>query len=70
MWQPIETAPRDGTIVLLWDGRKITTASYDPDYGGSWDLVVCGDYAESSEFYGATHWHTLPAPPNAQTPDP
>ena len=71
-WQPIETAPKDGTWVLLAGG--------DIDYG--WDdpskpASVVGQWTADSEcwqfawydggFYGEyetpTHWRPLPAPP-------
>ncbi|MCA0276272.1 MAG: hypothetical protein LCH86_09725 [Proteobacteria bacterium] len=28
-WQPIETAPKDGTFVLVWNGNKLHCARYD-----------------------------------------
>lgn len=61
-WQPIETAPTDGTEVLVWappahglPGLR-AVAAYHPDAG--W--TVC-------EFREATHWRPLPAAP--ESPD-
>jgi hypothetical protein len=70
MWQPIETAPRDGTRVLLW-------GACSGDVGGqlTGPVAVTGcfsDYAQAFEadptdYYTvaveATHWMPLPAPP-------
>jgi hypothetical protein len=65
-WQPIETAPKDGTKVLVyatvlhpekWGVHlepMVCAASYHPDAG--W--CVC-------EIRDATHWRPLPAPPAA-----
>jgi len=56
-WQPIETAPRDESEVLVWDGSKIRTAYF---WGGSW--WSHGD--DGSDFFVyPTHWQHLPSPP-------
>jgi len=60
-WQPISTAPRDGTQVLLCLGSHI------------W----LDHWMESKEYNGwvyhsptdATHWMPLPSPPDAQQPE-
>lgn len=57
-WRGIESAPRDGTRVLVWAGRCCdlpgfwTIAAYHKDAG--W--CVC-------ELREATHWQPLPPPP-------
>jgi hypothetical protein len=58
-WQAIESAPKDGTEVLLWvdySRTQIMTGSYS---FGSWfptdgDKPICGL---------PTHWSPIPAPP-------
>ena len=60
-WKPIETAPTDGTEVLVyaspWDGLEgfQCVVSYHKDAG--W--CVC-------ELREATHWMPLPAPPKGE----
>lgn len=58
-WQPIETAPKDGTEVLIFDGAN-RTVGYFNRY---WSLSVMGAYAEDDEIYDPTHWMPLPEPP-------
>jgi hypothetical protein len=65
-WQPIETAPRDGTWILVYEGDWI-----DPRFVGHevahWSKSSFGNPAwrDSSDnvFDGATHWMPLPAAP-------
>jgi hypothetical protein len=70
-WQPIETAPKDGTQLLLWEqydaepfigywhGRRdrwaASTTYYDTDGNACVVDRVCSD--------GVTHWMPLPPPP-------
>lgn len=67
MWQPIETAPKDGTEILGYACGKMTTVywnvdQYDIDLGGYWTLVIPGAWAEDGE-WNPTHWQPLPGPP-------
>ena len=68
-WQPIETAPKDGTEVLLW-GR------YWSDSQGLFSRPHVGSYVENLERWQVgvshhdyrfrvrpTHWMPLPPPP-------
>ena len=52
IWQPINTAPRDGTVVDLWliAGARYTDAWWDDD-----DNTWCG--LDESLF---SHWAPLP----------
>jgi len=67
-WQPIETAPRDGTPVLLTCGERALEPDGDThcdigrwgkDFWGepSWVMNAGGDWPN------ATYWQPLPAPP-------
>lgn len=57
-WQPIETAPRDGTRVLAWSARwqAPSTAQW---YGNAWML----DSSIGQFVHQPTHWMPLPTPP-------
>lgn len=68
-WQPIETAPKDGTWILVtgWDGgypnqkRYYCTCRYDKDYDS---------FCESSDYHWLkdfTHWMPLPDSPEDGT---
>lgn len=57
-WQPIETAPKDGTRVLVWHPywNAASTAQW---YGTDWRIV----YDLKPFVSQPTHWRPLPAPP-------
>jgi hypothetical protein len=67
-WQPIETAPKDGTHFLTWDsfygirkGRHYARSDHD-------DWLSYLDAFGNSHKGGmrATHWRPLPAPPASE----
>ena len=83
-WQPIETAPRDGTVIDLWvGGARFADCRWGkPDH-------CCGEAGQycDSEWHGQpegwvvtdwnevlcvdddpTHWMPLPAPPEDREP--
>ncbi len=55
-WQPIETAPKDGTEILLTDGHYKRTGWYAKRIG-VWSMDAAVSLAMP------THWAPLPAPP-------
>lgn len=71
-WQPIETAPKDGSSVLLWSEAwdmswGVVIGSYD---AGAW-VTSEGQTADDDEDeFGSiapTHWMPLPPPPSPAT---
>lgn len=68
MWQPIETAPKDGRVILLYDPeyKEIAMARYMPseqkpgDYG---DFVWKQRDGETIAEKVPSHWAPVPAPP-------
>lgn len=55
-WQPIETAPDDGTDVLTCDFRGQMRVLHFSEYSGEW---ICSAWSS----YDPTHWQPLPDPP-------
>jgi hypothetical protein len=72
-WLPIDTAPRDGSVILLADysgyrNREMWIAS------GLWvasDLMLAGGYwfDRVQILYTPTHWMSLPEAPYDQPPE-
>ena len=66
-WQPIETAPKDGTEILVWNevSGPYRTAYQDRinEYEGRWPMGFCGRIGVW--FPSPTHWMPLPKPPNS-----
>jgi hypothetical protein len=61
-WQPIETAPKDGTRILVWDSYDDETVVFWSSSVKDWRLNVAGSYAED-DCHTFTHWMPLPEPP-------
>ncbi len=64
MWQPISTAPKDGTTILAWQDSRVRLLRWKrvegfPD-GGYWD-----EWHARLSHVPPTHWMPLPEPPEA-----
>jgi hypothetical protein len=63
-WQPIETAPKDGTAVLLFDRtNKDSPDGGGIDFGFYYNDAVRWLWACDGCEAKPTHWMPLPAPP-------
>ncbi len=70
-WQPIETAPKDGSRIMVWDGapyfvcwsEQCEFAQFERVPG--WQLFECEDgfYSCGLRPDEPTHWRPLPSPP-------
>jgi hypothetical protein len=62
-WQPIETAPKDGSFVLAYNAGSMFQDMVEETMwivqfsGGRWRIALDGQSAQP------THWMPLPAPP-------
>ena len=65
-WQDIETAPRDGTLVLAWSGRAPLIAYWGRDNALN-PLGWIGGHCRINHIDQPTHWMPLPAPPYPPT---
>lgn len=79
-WRPIETAPKDGTRILVYvpDSENVLSVYWDgefdfrcddngkTEYSGAWtdDAVESFAYEEKAS-YNPTYWMPLPQPPSA-----
>ena len=79
-WQPIETAPKDGTVILLHHSRNALcgyASSVRPlkaiaigYFRGWWVTGVPGGHSEGGGDNQFTHWMPLPTPPTAAVESP
>lgn len=71
-WQPIETAPRDGTWVLVYEPReyepRVHVAHWGtPEWHGgpsTWVTMALGPNPDTYNADDASHWMPLPPPPS------
>lgn len=74
-WQPIETAPKDGTRVLVWSPQMgcsyVASWAVSEPFGHepTWSTDSEGP-GYSSEIPDCTHWMPLPKPPVAAQLEP
>lgn len=61
-WQPIDTAPKDGTAIMAWCICQTTGDGFFVSDLGFWEprqLWLSGDHGPVNP----THWMPLPEPP-------
>ena len=59
LWQPIEVAPRDGTIILVYEPGFFHTAAWEAnEFKAGWTNASGGWLAD------VTHWMLRPEPPH------
>lgn len=61
-WQPISTAPKDGTVIQLWPNMNWRNPAV---FVGRWhsELEMWEDLSDDNMVCGMTHWMPLPEPP-------
>ena len=60
-WQPIETAPKDGTAMLVWAGMRDWLDNPVPSV--AWYSRLHGWVGHFASGDMPSHWQPLPAPP-------
>lgn len=61
MWRPIEEAPKDGTVVLVWNGRSVQRAYWDK-IESAWVLLFRTTTRRKPAYASPTHFRPLPKP--------
>lgn len=67
-WRPIETAPTDGTNILIAEADRGSCGEAYYDYNADrqrwyWANTGAGDYPDPREPF-PTHWMPMPHPPS------
>ena len=69
-WQKIETAPKDGSLILGSDCERTVAMWWDPDREPGYPWAFVGEFLGKAQdnawrdgSYGPTHWMPLPQPP-------
>jgi hypothetical protein len=67
-WQPIETAPKDGMLILAYDGQEGYPCAVVRwvAHWGAW----AGYYSGVDPLDEPTHWMPIPVPPVMGVPSP
>ena len=63
-WKPIETAPKDGTLICVWSARigwpLIVRRN---ETHNCWTMILPRTGYINDPELDPTHWHSLPDPP-------
>lgn len=66
-WQPIETAPKDETHILLWrpngNSRHLPVIGFYSSWNRWWTTGEVDRFHDHVPLWAPTHWMPLPAPP-------
>lgn len=64
-WEPIDTAPKDGTEILAWDRMVLRVAWQNPwdDGNEGWHLGQFLMFGNETTHCQPTHWMPLPKGP-------
>jgi hypothetical protein len=62
-WRPIETAPRDGTEVLMWWPYWSKHPERGAFKSGRWETMAA--LSAMDDDIGPTHWLPIPSPPES-----
>jgi hypothetical protein len=69
-WLPIDSAPKDGSILVIVRGWEPAVAWWDHDLGRFIYCETCADHGEFVNCEGndwpLTHWMPLPPPPETK----
>ncbi len=67
-WQPIETAPRDEVVVMLYCPASWDTEGVRVGWMSEGHWYDCeSSWTPLTDIYGqATHWQPLPSPPETK----
>lgn len=66
-WQPIETAPKDGTAVDLWCSNQMERYTDCIFHNGHWQRLDLDfdrmEWVKLESYEAPTHWMSPPEPP-------
>lgn len=68
-WQPIKTAPKDGTTIYGQNWQTAERGLVHLNIDGKWQIVNGLTNLPRKEFFEPTHWMPMPPSPPPQWPD-
>ena len=72
-WQPIDTAPKDGRLIIVGHGNGVWVACYDAIFPSGYkpsnpwrSMLLNHDHIRRNHSLEPTHWMPLPKAPNGE----